>query len=89
MTDRPFPRKAKEVVCKEVGGTGILLNLRDGSYFEIGRTALEIWKRCDGRTPARAIAKSVAGLFGVGQDRAERDLRAFLSDLSRRGMLEL
>lgn len=89
MAKELFPRKVKEVICKEVQQRAILLDLRDGSYFEVGPVGLAIWKRCDGRVPSRVIAKSIAGAFGVPAARAERDLRAFLSDLIRRGMVEL
>ena len=89
MAKERLPRKVKTVVCKEVRQRAILLDLRDGSYFEIGPVGLAIWKRCDGRTSPRAIARSIACDFDVPAARVDRDLRAFLSNLSRRRMVEL
>jgi len=76
-----FPRKVKEVICKEVRQRAILLDLRDGSYFEVGPVGLAIWKRCDGRTSVQVIAESISRTFGVPAGRAERDLREFLFTL--------
>lgn len=83
-----FLRRNPEVVWKEAGGKGILLDLRDGSYFEVGGIGLEVWKRCDGKASSRTLVKRVGGRYPVPSKRVERDLLGFLSDLKRRGLVE-
>ncbi len=83
-----FPCRNTEVVWKEVGGRGILLDLQDGGYFEVGGIGLEVWKRCDGKVSFRTLVERLGGKFGVPSKRVERDLLGFLSDLKRRGLVE-
>ena len=51
-------------------------------------TAAVIWELCDGAHTAEEIADEVARRTGAGLERVSQDVRAALSDLRERGMLE-
>lgn len=80
-------RKAKEVVCKEVGGKGFLLHLGSGAYFEVNPVGLQIWRACGGKVSPEGIARSVARRHRVDPRKALRDVRDFMKQLKRRRML--
>ena len=51
--------------------------------------AIEILKRCDGRTPVSAIVDELAQAFSASSDQVAADVDAMLQDLIEQGMVEL
>ena len=87
-TDR-YPRRLDHVVWKVIDGKGILLNLEDGSYFEVGRVGLAIWQHCDGKTTFGRMTQSIARDFRAREKRVTRDLQTFVAELKRRKLAEV
>ena len=84
-----FVRRVDHVVWKEIEGKGILLNLENGSYFEVGPVGLAIWQRCDGKTPYSKIAQNIAKKYDADVSRVDRDLKEFVSELKKLKIAEL
>ena len=84
-----FLRRQDHVVWKVIEGKGILLNLENGSYFEVDPVGLTIWQRCDGKRTFSDIAQIVAEEFETGLDRVSLDLKEFVGELKRRRLAEL
>ncbi len=84
-----FVRRKDYVVWKVVDSKGILLNLDNGSYFEVGSTALAIWQKCDGRTSIAQVAKSIAKKFRVLPRKAHKDTLTFILNLKRQKLIEV
>ncbi|MEM7041724.1 MAG: pyrroloquinoline quinone biosynthesis peptide chaperone PqqD [Pseudomonadota bacterium] len=51
--------------------------------------AIEVLKRCDGRTPISAIIDELAQAFSADPDQLAADVDAMLRDLSEKGMIEV
>ena len=51
------------------------------------QVAMEILKRCDGKTTVAAIVEDLAVTFAADRDQVAADVRAFLQDLADKGML--
>jgi coenzyme PQQ biosynthesis protein PqqD len=51
--------------------------------------ALEILKRCDGKTTIDAMVDDLARTFGADREQVSRDVREFLNGLADKRMLEL
>ena len=51
--------------------------------------AIEILKRCDGKTSVAAIADELSQTFSADRDQVENDVTALLQDLADKGMLEV
>lgn len=51
--------------------------------------AIEILKRCDGKTRLSEIVDDLAVTFSADRDQVAGDVRAFLQDLADKGMLTL
>jgi len=51
--------------------------------------AIEILKRCDGRTPVSAIVDELAQAFSASPDQVAEDVDAMIQDLAEQGMVEV
>jgi pyrroloquinoline quinone biosynthesis protein D len=51
--------------------------------------AIEILKRCDGRTSVASMVDELCQIFSAGPDQVADDVQAMLQDLAERGMVQL
>lgn len=51
--------------------------------------AIEVLKRCDGRTPVSAIVDELAQAFSADPDQLATDVDTMLQDLAEQGMIQL
>ena len=51
--------------------------------------AIEVLKRCDGRTPVAAIVDELAQAFSANPGQLAADVDAMLQDLAEQGMIEV
>lgn len=84
-----YARRVQNIIWKEVAGKGILLDLRDGAYFEVDPLGLLIWKRCDGKVSLGETAQWMFHRFRVSPKRATEDIEDFVAQLERRKMVTL
>ncbi len=76
-----FVRREDRIIWKTIEGKGFLLNLENGSYFEVNDVGLTIWEKCDGKTPLGEIASSLEKKFSLGSKRAADDISEFVGAL--------
>jgi hypothetical protein len=73
---------------RESGGEIIGLDANASRYFSANPSAAALWDRLgEGATEAE-LADTLCERYGVSRDVAEADVRAFLEQLSSRGLLE-
>ena len=84
-----YPQRLDHVVWKVIEGRGILLNLEDGAYFEVGPVGLSIWEKCDGKRRTESIVDLITREFKADSQRVQRDFEAFVAELKRRKLLRL
>ena len=51
--------------------------------------AIEVLKRCDGRTPVAVIVDELTQAFSANSDQVAADVDAMLQDLVEQGMIEI
>ena len=51
--------------------------------------AIEVLKRCDGRTPVAAIVDELTQAFSASSDQVAADVDAMLQDLVEQGMIQI
>jgi pyrroloquinoline quinone biosynthesis protein D len=51
--------------------------------------AIEILKRCDGRTPVSAIVDELAQAFSASPEQLAKDVDSMLQDLAEQGMVDV
>jgi len=80
------PRRGEDVVEEELDGEMILYDLRTGYMHRLNATALEVWRRCDGRTTTRQIAEHLAESFDVDFDTALDHVEELVTQLAESGL---
>jgi hypothetical protein len=91
MSDRPASLGetvtiSPEVVFKELGGEGVLLDLASGMYFGLDETSTRLWLLLQMDGSLRSVFDQMIEEFEVDPDRLERDLLQFVADLTRRNL---
>lgn len=83
------PRARRDLLLQEVGEEGLLYDREAAQVHVLNRTALLIWKLCDGGHGPEAITiKLVEAFTGAEASRVRGDVDRVLADFSTRGLLE-
>ena len=69
-------------------GETLILDRVNGLIHHLNSTASYIWKQCDGAS-TQVIAEQLAQAFHIDAARAEKDVVALLSELSKVNLLEV
>ena len=83
------PRLAGGVRLHEDSVRGQTVLLAPERVLKVSRTAAEILHRCDGERQVAEIINELASLYTAGADRIGADVRALLSDLDSKKLVEL
>ena len=87
ISDFVRPRLAKGIRLQADWSTGKSVLLYPEGIVELNETALEILSRCDGRTLGEIVCE-LAEEYEVDPDALAADVRATLSDLRRRKLID-
>lgn len=79
--------RVDDLTWREIDGELVVLDLRSSTYFTTNVAATFLMQqlvedRCDAE-----LVKALASRFEISRDDAERDVRSFVGDLDRRGLL--
>jgi PqqD family protein of HPr-rel-A system len=85
LPDRPAVRPDLRIEALE--DELVLYDPRSGRAYVLNPTASALWERCDGSRSVETLAQELAAAFEVAYDDALADVRAFLTQLSRGGLL--
>ncbi len=75
------------VAYRKIGGRFVLVNIEDNNILKLNETGSEIWSCLDGRD-IDEVAAHVREIFDVSQGDALSDVRDFLEDMQKRGLVE-
>ncbi len=82
------PRRHPDTAFRQVGDEGGLVVLPGRSEVKVlNPTGIAIYRLLDGTHTPEEIARAVTEEFEVSGERALEDVRTFLEDLERNGML--
>jgi hypothetical protein len=84
---RPLARKEK-LTIRELPEETLIYDLERHALHCLNRTAALVWKHCDGRHDAAALAALLAGKLGLPAEEAEAAARLALEQLGRRKLLQ-
>lgn len=91
MSRSTIPATATVAAASDVLATAfdddlVLLNLRDGVYYGLEGVGTRVWSLIQQPRPLAEIRDALTEEFDVDPGRCERDLRALLGDLVKRGL---
>jgi PqqD family protein of HPr-rel-A system len=64
------PSRRSDVIEEDLDAEAVLYDPRTGNTHRLNRTALEIWRRCDGRTTIQQLAQEQTELYEVDPETA-------------------
>lgn len=87
--DDPRPPRRHPLAGFRLFEGEIIIAVPGGEYMEVlNETGSRIWDLLDGSRGLKAIAAVIAEEYDVTPEDAERDVREFVEELSRRRLLE-
>ncbi|MGE3164271.1 MAG: PqqD family protein [Planctomycetota bacterium] len=90
LTSRTRLVAAARQLSAEVNGEAVILNFQDGVYYGLNEVGARVWELVQERE--RSIAELVSAItaeYEVEATRCEADLIALVTDLAKRGLVEL
>ena len=80
--------RSDDLFWRESGGEIVALDASASRYFAANPSAAALWERLrEGATEAE-LADALCERYGVSRDVASADVKAFVEQLSARGLLE-
>jgi len=87
-------RKRGEIVSRAIAGDTILVPIRGKLadmqvIFSLGPVAAFLWEHLDGQKNLETVTCEVVERFEVGREEAEKDIREFMDELLKSGLIEV
>jgi len=81
-----------EVVARHIAGEELLIPIRGRladmqRIFALDPVAAHVWKKMDGSADLESILQSVLVAFDVSEERARKDVKAFVGQLEAEGLV--
>lgn len=73
----------------DVSGQAVILELKEGVYYELNDVGAYIWKLIQEPRSVQAVLDSLLSRYDVSTRECETDLIALLENLSSRGLIEI
>ncbi|HLH12543.1 MAG TPA: pyrroloquinoline quinone biosynthesis peptide chaperone PqqD [Methylovirgula sp.] len=89
ISDQAKPRLPRGVHLKHDETRGEWLLLAPERVLKTNPIAVEILKRCDGTATLSEIVDDLAAKFNAERDRVDADVKALLSELAAKRMVDL
>ena len=81
------PRRREDIVEDELDNEAILLDHQTGNTYRLNQTALTVWRRCDGHTTTREMARQITERYEVDCDTALDHVEQIMARFAESGML--
>jgi Coenzyme PQQ synthesis protein D (PqqD) len=77
-----------EIAWREIDGEVIAVDLRSSTYLSTNGSGTTLWHALVAGTTRAGLADALVQTYSIDQATAERDVDAFLADLTERGLLD-
>ena len=84
-----FVTAAKDVLCRNVDGEAVLVDLASGACFELDTTGTRIWERIGAGAKLADVVDALLPEYVVERATVEREVRDFVSELATRGLVNV
>lgn len=80
--------RSEDLFWRESGGEIVALDASASRYFAANPSAAALWERLQGGATEDELADALCERYGVSREVATADVRAFVEQLSARGLLD-
>jgi coenzyme PQQ synthesis protein D (PqqD) len=94
MSDNPkgggevLKRRSTEMICREVDGKLVGLDLRASRYFSLNATGTELWRMLEAGSPRDDLAQALAHAHHLDHATAVVHVDDFIDSLQQQDLLE-
>jgi hypothetical protein len=81
--------RGKRTASRIVAGEAVVLTPSDGKILTLNEAGTRIWEWLSEGVTLDELAGRLEREFAVGRKQAERDVRKFLAELQKRGMIDV
>ncbi len=83
-----YQLRKDDLVWRGVDGETIILDLRTSLYLSLNSAAAYLWQSLEKGATERQMAESLSVQFGIEEERATADVKAFITCCRERDLLE-
>jgi pyrroloquinoline quinone biosynthesis protein D len=83
----PFPRDGVELADME--GEGVLYSYEKETMIHLNRSAVVIWRLCDGKRTVKEITELIVDAFPEAADKVAIDVSETIARFQKEGVVEL
>jgi len=80
---------SEDVLCQELQGEAVLLNLKTGVYFGLDSVGARVWRLLGERPVLSETIEALLAEYDVPKERCAQDLIALVSELAEHGLVRL
>ncbi len=80
-------RVPDDVICRELEGEAVILNLASSTYFGLDVVGTRIWHLCETHGSLGVVLTAMQAEFDAPRETLQIDLLAFVDDLVSKGLL--
>jgi hypothetical protein len=80
---------AADVLASDFGAEYVLLNLKNGTYYELDYVGAEMWRLIQTPATVQTICGELVAAFDVDEETCRRDVIRLVGDLAEHGLVEL
>ena len=77
----------EEITAANMDGEVVMMNIDTGNYYNLGRTGSVIWNLLEEPVSVESLIDKLTDIYQVGRTQCEEELQAFLTELSREGLV--
>lgn len=80
--------RTADLTWRQVGDELVVLKLSTATYLSLNSVGTELWNQLEVGATAPELVKGLVERYGISVEQATEDVRAFVEDLTQRGLLE-
>ena len=77
----------KDLVCEELDGEMVILNMQSGLYFGIDEIGSRIWKMLEEKIPPVTMIKLLLDEYEIEADLCRQQVMAFIMELEKNNLI--
>ncbi|MCS0788056.1 lasso peptide biosynthesis PqqD family chaperone [Cytobacillus firmus] len=79
----------KGTIASDMGGEKVMLSVKNGKYYNLGKVGGEIWDLLDGPIEVNQMVSALMSIYEVQQEDCEEQVISFLNHLYNEGLIEI